>query len=154
MTTALLAGCSKSEPEPEPAEQVIGTYTVDKVSIAFKYNDSPIEESQSYILPFKSVDGEITAVVDISKSGSNLITLTYAETVKPTNGQSQTSRDVYNSIELKPGTGSGVFEMLNTGVKSGTVGGGNLNFEDITSAKDSAGRAFTYTFRITGKKAQ
>ncbi|RDB07767.1 hypothetical protein [Runella aurantiaca] len=155
ITSAMLAGCSKSEPEPEPAEQVIGSYTVDKVTVAYKYVDSPVEESQSYIFPFKNNQGELTAIVDVSKSASNIITLTYVETAKYTNGQTETSKDVYSSIELKPSeTASGVFDMYSAGVKSGTVGGGNLNFEDITSLKDTVGRALTFAFRISGKKSK
>lgn len=155
ISTALLAGCSKSEPEPEPAEQVIGSYAVDRVTVAYKYIDSPVEESQSYIFPFKNSQGELTAIVDVSKSASNIVTLTYAETAKYTNGKTETSKDVYSSIELKPSeTASGVFDMYNAGVKSGTIGSGSLNFEDVTSFKDSLGRSLTFSFRISGKKSK
>ncbi|WP_028668737.1 hypothetical protein [Runella zeae] len=155
VSVALLGGCSKSEPEPEPAEQVIGTYNVDKITIAFKYNDSPVEESQSYVLPFKGTGGELSAILDVSKTSSNVVTISYIETAKYTDGTTDKNTDVYSSIELKKNeSNSAIFDMFNAGAKSGTIGGGTIALDDIVNAKDSTGRAYTYTFRVTGKKAQ
>ena len=155
IAVALLAGCSKSEPEPEPAEQVIGSYAVDKVTIALKYDNSPIEEAQSFIFPYKSSQGELTAVMDVTKSASNIVTLTYVETFKPITGSSQKTTDVYTNIELKKSeTTPGVFDLFNAGIKSGTIGSGTILYDDITNSKDSLGRAFKFTYRVSGKKAQ
>ncbi len=161
MTTALLAGCSKSEPEPEPAEQVIGSYTVDKLTEAIKYATSSSEYAETTNYPVKGtntagVGYEVSAVLDVAKTASNIITVTFTETAKLSNGQTQKGNpSAFTGIELKKIEGSsGEFEMLNTGVKIGTIGKNAITLEEVTNDKDSSGVAYTYTFRITGKKAQ
>lgn len=153
ITTALAAGCSKSTPEPEPSEQVIGVYTVDKLSETLKYASSPSEQSQSYILPYKDNQGnELSAELSVSKTASNIVTITYSEKAKYANGTTDSNTDSYPNIELKKATTSGMFDMYDGATAVGSIGNGSVTLEDAFSSKDSLGRAFTYTFRITGKK--
>ncbi|MFN8345135.1 MAG: hypothetical protein U0X91_09030 [Spirosomataceae bacterium] len=156
VAVALLGGCSKAEPEPEPAEQVIGSYTVDKIVESIKYATATSEVSQTTTLPIKGTGYELSAVLDVAKSASNMVSIAFVQTVKYTNGQTpDKSTDTFSSIELKKIEGSsGEFDMLDTGVKIGTIGKNVITFEDVSNEKDSLGRAFTYTFKMTGKKAQ
>ncbi len=158
VAVALLAGCSKSEPEPEPAEQVIGSYTVEKYTEAIKYATSPSEYSETTTYPVKGQSNglsyEITAVLDVAKTSSNIVNVTFAQTAKFSNGQTQKDNSTFTGIELKKVEGSsGEFEMLDTGVKIGTIGNKAITIEDVINDKDSLGRAYTYTIRLTGKKA-
>lgn len=157
ISTTLLAGCSKSEPEPEPAEQVIGSYTVDKVSQSVKYPGSP-EYSLTDTYPLKGTEGgisyEITAALDVAKTASNIVSITFLQTAKLSNGTTEKGDPVaFPGIELKPITGaSGEFELLETGVKIGTVGKKSIAIELASSRKDSTGATYTETYRISGKK--
>lgn len=152
---SLLAGCSKSEPEPEPAEQVIGSYTVDKIVESYKYATATTEQSYTTTLPIKGQGAELTAVLDVAKSASNIVTVSFIQTVKYTSGKTpEKNTDTFNSIELKKIDASpGEFDMLDTGVKIGTIGKNAITFENVSNEKDSLGRAYVYTFRMTGKKA-
>lgn len=160
ISTAMLAGCSKSEPEPEPAEQVIGSYTVDKLTTAIKYAASPSEFAETTVYPLKGTTGsgigyEVNAVLDVAKTASNMVTVTFTQTAKLSNGQTEKDNFAYTGIELKKiENSSGEFELLDTGVKIGTIGKNAISIEEVTNDKDSTGAAYTYTFRITGKKAQ
>jgi len=160
LAVALLAGCSKSTPEPEPAEQVIGSYKVDKYTESIKYATAATELSQATIYPVagKTSTGigyEVTATLDVAKTASNMVNITFAEKVKYSNGKTDASNSTFTSIELKKIEGSaGQFEMLDTGVKIGTIGNKSILVEEASSDKDSLGRAFTYTIRLTGTKAQ
>ncbi len=154
IAVALLGGCSKAEPEPEPAEQVIGSYTVDKIVESIKYATATTEQSFTTALPIKGTGYELSAVLDVAKSAANIVTVSLVQTVKYTNGQApEKTTDAFNSIELKKIEGSsGEFDMLDTGVKIGTIGKNAITFEEISNEKDSLGRAYTYTFKMTGKK--
>lgn len=159
VAVALLAGCSKSEPEPEPAEQVIGSYTVDKYTETFKWANDPRESSDTYTFPLKEVYNgvtyETTATLEVAKTASNIVNVTFAQKIKASNGQTQNDNSTFTSLELKKIEGSsGEFEMLDTGVKIGTIGKNAILIEDIYNDKDSTGRAYTYTIRLTGKKTQ
>lgn len=157
ISTAMLAGCSKSEPEPEPAEQVIGSYAVDKVSQSVKYPSSP-EYSLTDTYPLKGTEGgigyEVTAVLDVAKTASNIVSITFLQTVKLSNGTTEKGDPTaFPGIELKPITGSaGEFDLLETGVKIGTIGKNSIALELASSRKDSTGATYTETYRITGKK--
>lgn len=150
---AVLAGCSKTEPEPEPAEQVIGTYNVDKITESIKYATATSEISETISLPIKGNGYELTAVLDVAKKASNIVTIAFVQTVKYTNGQTEKDSDAFDSIELKKVEGTSEYEMLDTGVKIGTIGNNTITFENVSNEKDSLGRAYTYTFRMTGKKS-
>ncbi len=151
---AVLAGCSKTEPEPEPAEQVIGTYNVDKITESIKYASATSEISETTTLPIKGNGYELTAVLDVAKKSSNIVTIAFVQTVKFTNGKTEKDSDAFDSIELKKVEGSaGQYDMLDTGVKIGTIGSNAITFENVSNDKDSLGRAYTYTFRMTGKKS-
>ncbi|WP_428659178.1 hypothetical protein [Runella sp.] len=158
VTTAMLAGCSKAEPEPEPAEQVIGSYTVDKLTEAIKYASASSEYAETTNYPLKGTTStgigyEVNAVLDVAKTSSNMVTVTFTETAKLSNGQTQKNNSAFTGIELKKIEGSsGEFDMLDTGVKIGTIGKNAITIEDVSNDKDSTGAAYTYTFRITGKK--
>jgi hypothetical protein len=156
-TIALLFwGCSKTEtPEPEPAEQVIGTYAVDKITESIKYDTSPNESAETINLPFKNSKGdELSATLDVAKKASNMVTMVFVQTLKyAATGKSDTNRDAFDTVELKKIEGSaGQFEMLDAGKKFGTIGNNNILLEEIIADKDSLGRKFTYTLRISGKK--
>ncbi|MEZ4902832.1 MAG: hypothetical protein R2822_14310 [Spirosomataceae bacterium] len=123
VAVALLAGCAKSEPEPEPAEQVIGSYTVDKYTEIFKWADDPRESSDTYTFPLKEVYNgvtyETTATLEVAKTASNIVNVTFAQKIKGSNGQTQNDNSTFTGLELKKIDGStGEFEMLDTGVKS------------------------------------
>ena len=160
ISTAFFAGCSKAEPEPEPAEQVIGVYTVDKQTESIKYANSASEISESLIYPIKGktstgLNYEVTAVLNVSKTAANLVTVAFTQTAKLSNGQSEKQDATFSNIELKKIEGtSGEFDMLDTGVKIGTVGKNAITIEEVINDKDSLGVAYTYTFRLTGKKTQ
>jgi membrane-bound lytic murein transglycosylase len=160
ITSAMLAGCSKSEPEPEPAEQVIGSYTVEKLTEAIKYANSASEYAETTNYPVKGTTSagigyEVNAVLDVAKTASNIVTVTFTQTAKLSNGQTEKSNSAFTGIELKKIEGtSGEFDMLDTGVKIGSIGKNAITIEEVTNDKDSSGVAYTYTFRITGKKAQ
>lgn len=159
VAVALLAGCSKSEPEPEPAEQVIGSYTVEKLTEAIKYASASSEYAETTIYPVKGktstgISYEITGVLDVAKTASNIVNVTFTQTAKLSNGQTQKENSSFTGIELKKIEGStGQFEMLDTGVKIGTIGNKAITIEEIVNDKDSLGRAYTYTLRLTGSKS-
>lgn len=159
VAVALLAGCSKAEPEPEPAEQVIGSYTVEKLTEAIKYANASSEYAETTTYPIKGktstgVSYEITGVLDVAKTASNIVNVTFTQTAKLSNGQTQKDNSTFTGVELKKIEGAnGQFEMLETGVKIGTIGNKSITIEEISNDKDSLGRAFTYTFRLTGTKS-
>jgi len=156
IAVALLGGCSKAEPEPEPAEQVIGSYTVDKIVESIKYATASTEQSYTTALPIKGTGYELSAVLDVAKSAANIVTISLVQTVTYTAAGKapEKTTDAFNSIELKKIEGSsGEFDMLDTGVKIGTIGKNAITFEEVSNEKDSLGRAYTYTFKMTGKKA-
>ena len=161
VSVALLGGCSKSEPEPEPAEQVIGIYDISQIFESVKFADSPREQSDATIYPYKANDAagvvyNVTAVFEVSKTSSNIVNLIFYEKYTDPSGKViKGSPDPISGIELKKTEGSaGQFDMLDTGEKIGSIGNGNVTLESIISDKDSTGRAYTYTIRVTGKKAQ
>jgi len=155
LAVALLAGCSKTEPEPEPADQVIGTYNVEKITESIKYATATSEISETTTLPIKGNGYELTAVLDVAKKSSNIVTIAFVQTVKYTaTGKTEKDSDAFDSIELKKVDGAtGQYDMLDTGVKIGTIGSNSITFENVANDKDSLGRAYTYTFRMTGKKS-
>lgn len=158
VAVALLAGCSKSEPEPEPAEQVIGSYTVDKYTESLKYANSPREISETTIFPFKEVYNgltyETTATLEVAKTASNMVNVTLAQKTKISNGKTENNNSTFTAIELKKIEGtSGEFEMLDTGVKIGTIGKNAILIEESSTGKDTLG-TYTYKIQLTGKKTQ
>lgn len=156
---ALLAGCSKSEPEPEPAEQVIGSYTVDKYTESFKWANDPRESSDTYTFPLKEVYNGVTyvttATLEVAKTASNIVNVTFAQKLTASNGKNESNNSTFTAIELKKIEGaSGEFDMLDAGVKIGTIGKNAILIEDVYNDKDSLGRAYTYKIQLSGKKAQ
>lgn len=159
VAVALLAGCSKSEPEPEPAEQVIGSYTVDKYTESFKWANDPRESSDTYTFPLKEVYNgvtyETTATLEVAKTASNIVNVTFAQKLTASNGKNESNNSTFTAIELKKIEGaSGEFDMLDAGVKIGTIGKNAILIEDVYNDKDSLGRAYTYKIQLSGKKAQ
>lgn len=157
IAVALLGGCSKAEPEPEPAEQVIGSYTLEKYTESFKWADDPRESTDTYTFPLKEVVNgvtyETTATLEVAKTASNIVNVTLAQKTKASNGQNDSNNSTFTGLELKKIEGSaGEFEMLETGVKIGTIGNKVITIEDVLNGKDSLGRAYIYTTRLTGKK--
>jgi hypothetical protein len=153
--SALFFGCSKTTtPEPEPAEQVIGNYNVDKITESFKLNTSPSEQLDVLNLPFKSSTGDqLSATLDVAKKSSNIVTMVFVQTLKYANGKTDSQRDAFSDIELKKiDNTTGQFDMLIGGTKVGTIGNNSIFIEEIETGKDSLGRAYTYKFQITGKK--
>ncbi|TAE90304.1 MAG: hypothetical protein EAZ80_13590, partial [Runella slithyformis] len=54
----------------------------------------------------------------------------------------------------KPDNGAaGLFDMYDGVTRVGSIGNSTILYEEQGSDKDSLGRQFTYTFRISGKKA-
>ena len=154
LAAAVLAGCSKTTVEPEPAEQVIGTYTVDKIVQSLKYASSPTENSQTFNLPFKGPNGyELSATIDLSKKSANTLTAVYNE-IQIENGKKTSNPSPFNSIELKKAdnAAAGQFDMYDGATKIGTVGNGLITIEEAVTEKDSLGRQYTFTFKVTGKK--
>ena len=154
MAAAILAGCSKATVEPEPAEQVIGTYVVDKITQSLKYATSPTENSQTFNLPFSGANGyKLSATIDLSKKSANTLTAVYTET-ETVGGKTTIDPQPLNSIELKKADSApaGQFDMYDGATKIGTVGNGLITVEEQETGKDSLGRAYTFIFRITGKK--
>ena len=155
VAAALLAGCSKSTPEPEPAEQVIGTYNVDKYVESFKYATSSTETSQTTNYPIKDNKGnELSIVLDVAKVSANAVSVTLTQTYKPVSGQSQKQTDAFGTLDLKKpdGGAAGLFDLYDGATKVGNIGNNTILFEDQTNEKDSLGRSFVYTIRLSGKK--
>ncbi|MFN4146464.1 MAG: hypothetical protein ACK4GN_11620 [Runella sp.] len=152
---ALLAGCSKPAPEPEPAEQVIGTYNVDRITESFRLAGSPTESSETLNLPFKDGQGnELSMTLGVSKKSANIISIAWVQLVKYANGRTDRESEAFDNIELKKMDNSpGQFEMFDAGTKVGTIGNNRITYEEVITGRDSLNRAFTYTFRMTGQKA-
>jgi len=153
---AILAGCSKNTPEPEPAEQVIGTYNVDKYVESVKYATSPTETSQTTNYPLKDSKGnELSIVLDVAKVSANAVTVTLTQTYKPVTGQSQKQTDAFGTLDIKkPDAGAaGVFDLYDGATKVGNIGNNTILFEEQSTEKDSLGRTFVYIIKLSGKKA-
>ena len=157
VAAALLAGCSKSTPEPEPAEQVIGTYNVDKYVESFKYATSSTETSQTTNYPLKDSRGnERSLVLDVAKVSANAVSVTFTQTDKLANGQTQKQTpDALGTFDLKKpdGGAAGLFDLYDGASKVGNIGNNTILFEDKINDKDSLGRAFVFTARLSSKKA-
>lgn len=155
VAAALLAGCSKSTPEPEPAEQVIGTYNLDKYVESFKYATSSTETSQTTNYPLKDSRGnERSIVLDVAKVSANAVSVTSTQTDKLVNGQSQKRTEAFGTFDLKKpdGGAAGLFDLYDGVVKVGNIGNNTILFEEQINDKDSLGRAFVYIVRLSGKK--
>jgi hypothetical protein len=154
--SALFWGCSKTEstPDPEPAEQVIGAYDVDKITESFKLDISPSEQLDVLNLPFKSATGDqLSATLDVAKKSANVVTMVFVQTLKYANGKTDSQRDAFEDIELKKNDAvAGQFDMLISGTKVGTIGNKSILIEEVENGKDSLGRKYTYKFQISGKK--
>lgn len=155
IATTLLAGCSKTTPEPEPAEQAIGLYNVDKTTESIKYANSASELSETINFPIKNSNGELSWRFDVAKVSANSVSIILAQNTKPTSGAPRTITDAFGTYELKkPDNGAaGLFDMYDGVNKVGSIGNNTILYEEQETAKDTTGRQFTYTFRIFGKKA-
>ncbi|TAF94971.1 MAG: hypothetical protein EAZ32_14195 [Cytophagia bacterium] len=155
LATALLAGCSKTTPEPEPAEQAIGGYNVDKITESIKFANSSSELSESTNYPIKNMNGELSLRFDVAKVSANSVSVVLVQDTKPTSGAPRQRIDPFGTYELKkPDNGAaGLFDMYDGVTRVGSIGNSTILYEEQGSDKDSLGRQFTYTFRISGKKA-
>jgi uncharacterized protein YcfL len=156
VATALLAGCSKSTPEPEPAEQVIGVYNVDKTVESFKYVTSSSESSETTSYPLKDSRGnELAVSFDVAKVSANSISVNLTQTYKPVTGAAEKQVDAFGTLELKkPDNGAaGLFDMYDGATKVGSIGNNTILYEEQGTDRDSLGRQFTFKFQISGKKA-
>jgi hypothetical protein len=151
-----LSSCSKTEPEKEPSEQVIGTYNVDQFTQSLKYDLSSTTSSETLNLPEKDSDGELSATFDVAKKSSNTVLLTYTWLYKPTTGTAEKDVQAFGDYELRKvdNAPAGQFELydVTNATKAGTIGNNIILIEEMVTGQDSLKRKYTYTQRITGKK--
>jgi len=153
---ALLTGCSKSDPEPEPAEQIIGSYDVQTISISV---DGVVVEG--YELPAKISDKdasgntiqiELTQTLEVAKKSMNVVTIVSTTNEKDLKtGKVTTSRDPFDDIELKKNS-AGTYDMIDTKGKAvGTASKDDLNFAEESDITDS-GKVYKVKYSIKAKR--
>ncbi len=149
----LVLGCAKSSPEPEPAEQVVGSYTAEKITESIKYATETSEVSRSNTFPIQGKDFVLTALFDVTKKAPNMVNIVLIQTAKYNNGKTEKDSKSFDSIELKKtDTNAQSYDLYDQSNKIGVVGNNMITITDAVTEQDSLKRVYTYTLTLTGKK--
>ncbi|WP_157585507.1 hypothetical protein [Runella zeae] len=140
-----VASCSKSEVEPEPADQVIGTYS------GTTYTQSISGVGQTLDLTNSLIKDNLVISFDLTKKSSNVLTLILNISQRDSLGVMQPDNITYDNVELKT-LSSGSFEMLNEGVRLGEINSKTLTFEESFEDTDEAGNVAEVNIKIEATK--
>ncbi len=140
-----LSGCTKQEVEPDPADQVIGTYS------GMTYTESINGIAQSYDLTNELIKNEVVISMNVAKKSASMVTIVLNFSQRDSTGAMQSYTDTYDTIDLQA-LGSGDFEMRNTGTAVGKIGNGLLKLQEIYSSADENGTAIQVAVTIDAKK--
>jgi hypothetical protein len=146
LSSFVLASCSQDDPEPAPAEQVIGSYT------GTTYSEGNNGVSQNYDLTNTSIQTVFSISFEVAKKSDNTVTITMAVAQKDENGQPQNFTQIYENVELKKMSNSSNYEMFYNSVRLGEIGNGTLKLEESYDDVDSNGRAIKIDVVIGAKK--
>lgn len=146
LASFVLASCSQEDPEPIPAEQVIGSYT------GISYSEGSNGISQKYDLTNTSIQAAFSITFEVAKKSDNLVTVTMIILQKDENDQLQTYRQVYESVELKKIESNNSYEMYYNGQRLGEIGDGALTLEETYEDMDDNGLTIKIDVIIGAKK--
>jgi hypothetical protein len=141
-----LSGCTKQEVEPDPADQVIGTYS------GITYTESINGIAQSYDLTNELIKNEVVISMNVAKKSASTVTILLNFSQRDSTGTMQSYTDTYDAIELKA-LGGGDFEMQNDGTVVGKIGNDLLKLQEIYSDADENGAAIQVAVTIDAKKS-
>ncbi|MCU0339043.1 MAG: hypothetical protein MUE30_04105 [Spirosomaceae bacterium] len=154
--TTLLAGCAKTEPEPEPAEQVIGTYDVKSLSasangiviVGYEFPATITDTDAAG----KTLRFEVSQTLDVAKKSANSVTIVSTTFEKNlATGKVETSKDPFDDVELKKND-TGAFDMIDAqGKKVGTATKDEMNFVEEEEVTDN-GQKFLVKITIKAKR--
>lgn len=142
----VISSCSKATVEPEPSDQVLGTYkgltyiiVSGGVGTYFDLTDAAVTKS-------------INMTFDVSKKSTSAITVILTTIETNTQGVKQTYKDTYDNIDLKNPV-SGEYEAYQGANKVGKIGNGALFLEFPFSGTDpNTGKAITGKEVFSAKK--
>jgi len=141
-----LSGCTKQEVEPDPADQVIGTYS------GTTYTESINGVAQSYDLTNDLIKNEVVISMTVAKKSASSVTIVLSFSQRDSTGTMQSYTDTYDTIDLKA-LGSGDFEMQSAGTSVGQIGNGALKLKETYSDSDENGIALQVLITIDAKKS-
>lgn len=141
-----LPGCTKQEVEPDPADQISGTYT------GTTYTTSINGVAQSFDLTNDLIKNEVTIAMTVAKKSASRVTIVLNFSQRNSTGTMQSYTDTYDTIDLKT-LGNGDFEMQNAGTVVGKIGNGVLKLQETYSDADKNGTAIQVAVTIDGKKS-
>lgn len=142
----VISSCSKKTVDPDPSEQVLGTYKVTT------YTESTNGVGLTYDLTSASLKDLLQITFEVSKKGASVITVGLTFTQKDAQGKTQVSKDSFDNVDLKNGV-NGEFEMFEGAKKIGKIGNGSLVLEDEYDDKDSNGKAIKVKDTFVAKKS-
>ena len=140
----VISSCSKKIVDPDPSEQVLGTYKGISVTqssggtgIVYDLTSADFKDDQYFF--------------DVSKKGASTITINTSNIYKDNAGKTLTEKNAIETVDLK-NPANGEFEMYNGATKIGKVGNGSLTLENIINTTDPNGKAVTYKLVFISKK--
>lgn len=140
-----LSGCTKEEVEPDPADQVIGTYS------GTTYTESINGIAQSIDLTNELIKNDVVISVDVAKKSVSTVTIILGISQRDSTGVMQTYSNTYDTIDLRA-LGNGNFELQNAGTVVGQIGNGVLKLQETYSDNDTNGNAIQVAITIDAKK--
>lgn len=140
-----LSGCTKEEVEPDPADQVIGTYS------GTTYTESINGIAQSIDLTNELIKNDVMISVGVAKKSVSTITIILDISQRDSTGTMQSYSNTYDTIDLKA-LGNGNFELQNAGTVVGQIGNGVLKLQETYSDNDANGNAIQVAITIDAKK--
>ncbi len=142
----IISSCSKKTVEPDPADQVLGTYK------ATTYIESTNGVGLTYDLTSTSLKDLLQITFDVSKKGTSTITINLTITQKDAAGKTTTSKDSFDNVDLK-NPASGEYEMYDGAKKIGKIGNSALTLEDQYDDVDSNGKPIKVKDTFIAKKS-
>jgi hypothetical protein len=139
-------GCTENEVEPDPADQVIGTYN------GTAYTESINGVAQSIDLTNELIKNEVNISMNVARKSASVVTVLLSISQRDSLGAMQTYTDTFDTIDLKA-LGSGNFEMQNAGTTVGHIGNGALKLQESYSDSDENGNALQVSVTIDAKKS-
>ena len=140
-----LSGCTKEEVEPDPADQVIGTYS------GTTYTESINGIAQSIDLKNELIKNDVMISVGVAKKSVSTITIILDISQRDSTGTMQSYSNTYDTIDLKA-LSNGNFELQNAGTVVGQIGNGVLKLQETYSDNDANGNAIQVAITIDAKK--
>lgn len=146
LSAAFLSSCSKTTVEPEPADQVIGSYS------GTTYTESINGVAQSIDLTNSTIKNNVVIDMSVAKKSANIVNIVLNISQRDSTGTMQTYTDSYDSIELKA-LGNGEFDMLSVGESIGQIGNGAMKLQETYTDTDaSTGATAQVTVTIAATK--